>query len=108
MIDTLWLGGILNRSEVNFKIMAFKGTSGKSASGASMSKYDVEVEARLKALEGVIGNIEGMINSLVEQVNELKSHSHDTSAAPAVGCEARVEQLVATLKAKEPGKWKSL
>ena len=31
--------------------MAFKGTAGKSASGASMSKYDVEVEARLQALE---------------------------------------------------------
>ena len=31
--------------------MAFKGTAGKSASGASMSQYDVEVEARLKALE---------------------------------------------------------
>ena len=33
--------------------MAFKGTANKSASGASMSKYDVEVEARLKALEAV-------------------------------------------------------
>ena len=31
--------------------MAFKGTAGVSASGASMSKYDVEVEKRLKALE---------------------------------------------------------
>ena len=31
--------------------MAFKGTASKSASGASMSKYDVEVEKRLKALE---------------------------------------------------------
>jgi len=31
--------------------MAFKGTASKSSSGASMSKYDVEVEARLKALE---------------------------------------------------------
>ena len=28
-----------------------KGTAAKSASGAAMSKYDVEVEARLKALE---------------------------------------------------------
>ena len=28
-----------------------KGTAGKSSSGASMSKYDVEVEARLQALE---------------------------------------------------------
>ena len=31
--------------------MAFKGTAGKSSSGASMSKYDVEVEERLKKLE---------------------------------------------------------
>ena len=31
--------------------MAFKGTAAKSSSGASMSKYDVEVEKRLKALE---------------------------------------------------------
>ena len=28
-----------------------KGTASKSSSGASMSKYDVEVESRLKALE---------------------------------------------------------
>lgn len=31
--------------------MASKGTAAKSASGASMSKYDVEVEGRLQALE---------------------------------------------------------
>ena len=31
--------------------MSTKGTAGKSASGAAMSKYDVEVEARLQALE---------------------------------------------------------
>ena len=31
--------------------MAFKGTAGKSSSGASMSKYDVEVESRLQKLE---------------------------------------------------------
>jgi len=31
--------------------MSFKGTAGKSSSGASMSRYDVEVEARLTALE---------------------------------------------------------
>ena len=30
-----------------------KGKAGLSSSGASMSKYDVEVEARLKALEAV-------------------------------------------------------
>ena len=48
--------------------MAFKGTAGKSSSGASMSKYDVEVEARLKKLEAA--------------VKELQNHSHD---APATG-----------------------
>ena len=37
--------------------MAFKGTAGKSASGASMSKYDVEVEARLVALEKAVKDI---------------------------------------------------
>ena len=31
--------------------MAAKGTAAKSASGASMSKYDMEVEKRLQALE---------------------------------------------------------
>ena len=31
--------------------MATKGTAAKSASGAAMSKYDVEVEKRLTALE---------------------------------------------------------
>ncbi len=33
--------------------MAFKGTAAKSSSGASMSKYDVEVESRLKKLEAI-------------------------------------------------------
>ena len=37
--------------------MAFKGTAGKSSSGASMSKYDVEVEGRLKALEKAIADL---------------------------------------------------
>mgnify|MGYP003128878761 CR=1 FL=1 len=31
--------------------MAAKGTAAKSASGASMSKYDMEVEKRLQVLE---------------------------------------------------------
>ena len=49
--------------------MAYKstGTAGKSASGASMSKYDVEVEGRLQALEVA--------------VKELQSHSHDGGGA---------------------------
>ena len=52
------------------------GTAGKSASGASMSKYDVEVEARLQALEA--------------KVIELESHSHETSG----GVDSRVDRIV--------------
>ena len=36
--------------------MATKGTAAKSASGAAMSKYDVEVEGRLQALEAKAHN----------------------------------------------------
>ena len=48
--------------------MAYKstGTAGKSSSGASMSKYDVEVEARLQKLEAAVA--------------ALEKHSHDTPA----------------------------
>ena len=38
--------------------MATQGKAAKSASGASMSKYDVEVEARLKALEVKVAALE--------------------------------------------------
>ena len=34
------------------------GTAGKSASGASMSKYDVEVEKRLQALEAAVKELQ--------------------------------------------------
>ena len=64
--------------------MAFKGTAGKSASGASMSKYDVEVEARLNALEA--------------KVAALESHSHDV---PATGTDARVDLIIKHLAKNE-------
>ena len=44
--------------------MAFKGTASKSASGASMSKYDVEVEARLKKLEASLLELEVTVSEL--------------------------------------------
>ena len=37
--------------------MATQGKAAKSASGAAMSKYDVEVEARLQALEAAIAEL---------------------------------------------------
>ena len=38
--------------------MAAKGSAAKSASGAAMSKYDVEVEERLQALEAKVAALE--------------------------------------------------
>ena len=62
--------------------MATKGTAGKSASGASMSKYDVEVESRLQALEAAVAS--------------LQAHSHEAPCDTGVGgdVEAAVRALV--------------
>ena len=83
--------------------MAFKGTAGKSSSGASMSKYDVEVEARLKKLEAKVSEIsviEAMVSSLERSVDELKAHSHpDRGGSTGDGdVESKLERLVAVLK----------
>ena len=58
--------------------MATKGTAAKSASGAAMSKYDVEVEGRLQALEAkaqtnvmVVGADAARIVALEKRVEEL-------------------------------------
>ena len=63
--------------------MAAKGTAGKSASGASMSKYDMEVEERLQALEAA--------------VSELKEYSHGTSG----GTDPRVDKIIAHMAQRE-------
>ena len=62
--------------------MATKGTAAKSSSGASMSKYDVEVESRLQALEAAVAS--------------LQAHSHEAPCDTGVGgdVEAAVRALV--------------
>jgi hypothetical protein len=82
--------------------MAYKGTAGKSSSGASMSKYDVEVEARLQALESEThtkptgathAKIEERLAALEAAVEGLKS-----APAPVVtAASGSVEALVAKL-----------
>ena len=66
--------------------MAAKGSAAKSASGASMSKYDVEVEKRLQALEAEahpkchhdtevdVDHHHGEIEVLQAKVNKIISH----------------------------------
>ena len=69
--------------------MAYKstGTAGKSASGASMSKYDVEVEARLKKLEATVRDVVAMVSA-------LEKHSHDTPAPADNTATADHEMLI--------------
>ena len=63
--------------------MSFKGTAGKSSSGASMSKYDVEVEARLQALEKAVADL---------------SAKCDARASGGSGGGERLEALIKELK----------
>ena len=75
--------------------MAFKGTAGKSATGASMSKYDVEVEARLKALESKGDPVVG--GAAFDQLTQLEAKLSSVTAADAVSLNARVAALEETL-----------
>ena len=65
--------------------MAYKSTgkAAKSASGASMSKYDVEVEARLTAIEAEIKSIK----------EGLAGHSHASHGADCGDTAALIARL---------------
>jgi len=65
--------------------MATRGTTPKSTTGASMSKYDVEVEARLQALEAKASTPSDSSGGDAERIAEL---------------EAKVDDLIARLKRK--------
>ena len=92
--------------------MAYKstGTAAKSSSGASMSRYDVEVEARLQALEkdahpvptgATQQKVDDRLAALEAAVAALEKHSHDTPAPVATGTDPRVDQIIAHIAKKE-------
>ena len=72
--------------------MATKGTAAKSSSGAAMSKYDVEVEARLQALEA--------------QAHTPCGGGSDSERVAAL--EAKLQEVIAVLKQSSPGASKNL
>jgi len=83
--------------------MAFKGTAGKSSTGASMSKYDVEVEARLQALEkdahpvptgATQQKVDDRLAALEAAVAALKSSGGG-------GADPRVDRIIAHIAKKE-------
>ena len=91
--------------------MAFKGTAGKSSSGASMSKYDVEVEGRLQALEkqahptptgATQKKVDDRLAALEKAVAELgaKCDARASSGGSSGGSDARLDKLVELLSHK--------
>jgi hypothetical protein len=68
--------------------MSTQGKAAKSASGAAMSKYDVEVEARLQALES--------------QVNSKSSDETNGDLA------SKVNAIITILKSQWPAKFSNL
>tara|TARA_Y200000002_G_scaffold19335_1_gene14859 strand:- start:234 stop:527 length:294 start_codon:yes stop_codon:yes gene_type:complete len=91
--------------------MSFKGTAGKSSSGASMSKYDVEVEGRLQALEkqahptptgATQKKVDDRLAALEKAVAELgaKCDARASSGGSSGGSDARLDKLVELLSHK--------
>ncbi len=83
--------------------MAFKGTASKSASGASMSKYDVEVEARLQALEkdahpvptgATQQKVDDRLAALEKAVADLGAKCDARSSGGSGGSSERLETLI--------------
>ena len=70
--------------------MSFKGTASKSSSGASMSKYDVEVEARLQALEKGLAECKAACAA--------SSHSHSGGGGDSERLEALIKEVKKSIK----------
>jgi len=68
--------------------MSTQGKAAKSASGAAMSKYDVEVESRLQALE-----------------SQVNSKSSDETSGDL---ESKVDAIITILKSQWPAKFSNL
>jgi len=75
--------------------MAIQGKAAKSATGASMSKYDVEVDGRLKVIESRLAEIEVKLHELASQPKSL-------------GGSEGLDRVVGALKGAFPAKFKDL
>ena len=80
-----------------------KGTAGKSASGASMSQYDVEVEKRLKALEAVAHPVP--TGATQKKVEDRLAALEAKCGSGGGGSDSRVDALIDKLKQQFPAKF---
>jgi|TARA_E500000318_G_C3454873_1_gene170258 hypothetical protein len=81
--------------------MAYKGTAAKSTTGASMSKYDVEVEGRLQALEAANKKIEILESEIVWMKSKVGDLTETGKTGPDAELEQRFNLLLDILKANE-------
>jgi len=83
--------------------MAAKGTAGKSASGASMSKYDMEVEERLQALEKQAHPVPtGATQKKVEdRLAALETAVAALQSSGGGGADPRVDKIIAHMAQRE-------
>ncbi len=82
-----------------------KGSAAKSASGASMSQYDVEVEKRLTALEAVAHPVPtGATQKKVEDRLAALEKAVKSSSGGG-GSDSRVDALIDKLKQQFPAKF---
>ena len=77
--------------------MAFKGTAGKSSSGASMSKYDVEVEERLKKLEAHTHDAPSFDAATVEDIKK-SIFDNGISSDKVAEIDSKLNQLIEIVK----------
>jgi len=75
--------------------MAYKGQAAKSASGASMSQYDVEVEARLTALEAEAHTkpTGATAAKVEERLSALESKAHTPCGGGSKGAKVDASKL---------------
>ena len=90
--------------------MSFKGTASKSSSGASMSKYDVEVEARLQALEKVSHpvptgatqqKVDDRLAALEKAVADIAAKCDSRATGGGSGADPRVDKIIAHMAKNE-------
>jgi len=81
--------------------MAYKGSAAKSTTGASMSKYDVEVEGRLQALEAANKKIEILESEIVWMKSKVGDLTETGKTGPDAELEQRFNLLLDILKMNE-------
>ena len=84
--------------------MAAKGKAAKAASGASMSKYDVEVEKRLDTVEADVSSIALSVANIERTLGEL-TKIDDLTETPEPPKTAEIQAVWDELHKQFPGRF---